>query len=990
MTRATIDEFVSSKGAERTRRVGVAVLLLGLLAVHASGDTRVPLPESDRAAPIAVPGADFDPDAGCAVPGETIFQVPTVLPDDWARGEMLGLRAACSCYPVNGPFESYQQDDAFRGNIYSIDPDGQSRTLCEFTMDFDVPASAVGTILCFHVYQCVENCDSATSDYERVEVAGWDNEVETVVSGPKTYSPGLIPGGVVFAPGEKFILGVAWDTGSSTVKVKYGRNTLPYPDSTPDFGTIEGSCARNDTSCDPGPLPDLARYVGGAYAQEICLEPGPGACCLGGSSCQVLTRAECNAQGGQFSEEKKECSDIACPLLKGACCFGNECGTYTRYDCEYFEGTFYSPSEGETSMFDFNTNGIIDAADHAEFVRCMEFSRGPAGFPEPQECEDVCDCGTNGMLDCDTSGLYFELGEECLLDCECTSNGDVWDLFCSNGPVFDPAPACKPIFDFNSNGTIDLADYTEFQAAFGVQPNDPCAGNPCVGVCCRFSGCDDNDGQGVEEGNCDTGGGETWHSGLRCGDPGEDCDLLGACCSFYGDCEETTDEDCVATDSNWCEGVRCDYQDCSFPFSGCEPIGACCAPEGGCTPDVSLEYCEDELGGIFLGEGTVCADCPIGACCAPEGGCTPDVLESYCLTMLGGTFLGVDTLCADCPIGACCKPSGDCEDDVPQAWCTNELGGDYQGDGTSCDTVTCPRQVACCFFHTGGCVDLEETTCEAAGGFSQGPGTTCAGVGCVFPDGACCFSIGLCVEMSSDECAAAGDCFTWPGEPCPADGQCHEDQTTNGWYEWYECNIGGLDCNTNGVADHSDILGATSEDCNGNAIPDECDLGVGTSADCNTNAVPDECDIGAETSADCNGNTVPDECELAAGTSADCNTNAVLDECDISGGTSLDENTNGIPDECEQSGTCPFIYDLDGSCFVDSGDLGLFAACWLLSEGEAGWDENSCADKDFDCSGTVDATDSGLFAGAWMKGHEEIDPTNYPACRYCEGTVVCP
>jgi len=45
-------------------------------------------------------------------------------------------------------------------------------------------------------------------------------------------------------------------------------------------------------------------------------------------------------------------------------------------------------------------------------------------------------------------------------------------------------------------------------------------------------------------------------------------------------------------------------------------------------------------------------------------------------------------------------------------------------------------------------------------------------------------------------------------------------------------------------------------------------------------------------------------------------------------------------------------------------DDDLFAACWLLSEGEAGWDDNDCQSQDFDSSGTVNATDLGLLAGA--------------------------
>ena len=93
--------------------------------------------------------------------------------------------------------------------------------------------------------------------------------------------------------------------------------------------------------------------------------------------------------------------------------------------------------------------------------------------------------------------------------------------------------------------------------------------------------------------------------------------------------------------------------------------------------------------------------------------------------------------------------------------------------------------------------------------------------------------------------------------------------------------------------------------------------------------------------------------------------------------------------EFQPEAACSYIYDLNGSCFVDAADLGLFAACWLLSEGETGWNESTCADKDFDCSGTVDAIDLGLFAGAWLKWDNEIDPADYPECRACEGEIIC-
>ncbi len=73
------------------------------------------------------------------------------------------------------------------------------------------------------------------------------------------------------------------------------------------------------------------------------------------------------------------------------------------------------------------------------------------------------------------------------------------------------------------------------------------------------------------------------------------------------------------------------------------------------------------------------------------------------------------------------------------------------------------------------------------------------------------------------------------------------------------------DCNENGVADHIDITGPTSDDCNGNLTPDTCE----DDEDCNENSVQDICDIAGVTSSDCNMNGIPDECDSGAS----------LDEC---------------------------------------------------------------------------------------------------------------
>ncbi len=108
-------------------------------------------------------------------------------------------------------------------------------------------------------------------------------------------------------------------------------------------------------------------------------------------------------------------------------------------------------------------------------------------------------------------------------------------------------------------------------------------------------------------------------------------------------------------------------------------------------------------------------------------------------------------------------------------------------------------------------------------------------------------------------------------------------------------------------------------------------------------------------------------------------------------GLILPENIDYGACAVEISCGCPCIYDLDNNCTVAGGDLGLFAGCWLLCEGDPGWEGSTCEDKDFDCNGCVAGGDLGWFAGAWLKNCDELDPVvGYPACRQCDGEIVCP
>ena len=133
---------------------------------------------------------------------------------------------------------------------------------------------------------------------------------------------------------------------------------------------------------------------------------------------------------------------------------------------------------------------------------------------------------------------------------------------------------------------------------------------------------------------------------------------------------------------------------------------------------------------------------------------------------------------------------------------------------------------------------------------------------------------------------------------------------------WTPMELGGSDCDQDGVSDLEQTAANPAIDCDGNALPDSCDIAAGwdcngngindvcelaggAATDCNENGAPDDCDIAAGTSGDCNGNGVPDECDLMSGVLTDCNANGIMDACEIASGLADDCDGDGVLDECQ-------------------------------------------------------------------------------------------
>ena len=78
-----------------------------------------------------------------------------------------------------------------------------------------------------------------------------------------------------------------------------------------------------------------------------------GACCIG-SSCSILTAAECASAGGTYQGNDTNCASVNCnPDPTGACCIDSSCSIETEADCVSFGGLYQG---NNTSCASVNCN----------------------------------------------------------------------------------------------------------------------------------------------------------------------------------------------------------------------------------------------------------------------------------------------------------------------------------------------------------------------------------------------------------------------------------------------------------------------------------------------------------------------------------------------------------------------------------------------------------------------------------------------------------
>ncbi len=690
----------------------------------------------------------------------------------------------------------------YRGNVYRVQ---QEATLKEIKMELAF-ANPTDLIVAIHQRQG----DGTYSRY-----APDVNLVGAVGLGATTFdwysTAAVVPNlNLVLEPGFDYAIAFAWKPG-----VTFGRDDLDYPIPF-EVGTVRGSVGVTLPSTGDPFVPDvfpatpplnLTIFTGGAYSQQLCFEPEPGACCSATSqSCVEVFESQCTGEGSFFHGQRTICEETICVF--GACC--TRCGTcgdnYTADSCALNDGVaFWSnlscPAEPATLCP--KVNGACCGINGQCILECESLCsgvyQGDGTECDPNPCRGACcisgfGCGDRTAASCASfNGAYRGDGTTCadlapedecggaccygqtgLTNCQRVSPRSVcaFDAFpftayrgdgstCPQtcGVITDYGACCLPdgtCINTTSAACSAVGVYGEFNASFRCEGlNNGC---PNVKACC------------LPDGQCHvlTNTGCTAEGGARpAGEPlvcGTSTCRTGACCIPGPEiCRITTDAACVSAGGSY----RGNGTDCAVPAEICPGLGACCREDGDCLDSRTLAECTVIDGAHSPGEvcdgGVVECASGAGACCATTGLCLT-ATPSECAT-IGGEFKGAATPCGEqtCPTGACCLTDS-CEI-LTAAGCAAE-SGTYQGDDAPCLPDPC-HTGACC---AGGPCSVEtESACLAAEGRYFGDNVPCDDELCLI--GACCGTDCSCTDgLLASDCTAAGSTFV-PGGLC-AENAC--------------------------------------------------------------------------------------------------------------------------------------------------------------------------------------------------------------------------
>ena len=381
-----------------------------------------------------------------------------------------------------------------------------------------------------------------------------------------------------------------------------------------------------------------------------------------------------------------------------------------------------------TSVTDFDTKISVYCGDCASLT-CV------AGNDDDAQCDEQ---GSSTVAWCSQPGATY------LVLIHGHESGGSFGLLLS-----DDQDACTGVIDCGSDagaccypfeGLCRVGTEEECHGVGEVfaEPGTSCYAGFCLDACCN-----ENNGYCRETS-------EAWcllqedsvYYGM-----GTSCDDIvcgGACCTYWGECDQTGEEACAGYGTFQGSGSTCEELFCG---------GACCMPWGDCWY-IGEQACLHD-GDVFHGLGTSCEDVVCrGACCLYDG-CAQQG-RGVCEDNYGGVFQGYGTSCTDTGIpcttgvGACCLVAPwayePCLDGVTALECALFSGGAYRGDGSTCVDANCPGSPCpgigtCCEAHRwGGCEDGD-----------------CCAIVCT-TDPLCCLAEwdGICVAEATRWCGRIG------------------------------------------------------------------------------------------------------------------------------------------------------------------------------------------------------------------------------------------
>jgi len=408
-----------------------------------------------------------------------------------------------------------------------------------------------------------------------------------------------------------------------------------------------------------------------------------GACCLCTGQCIDNTSATaCQAQNGMFYPGQL-CAQINCREW-GACCVNGVCIDSVFFDvCAQMGGAFYPcqrcadvPCDGPNEQACCFCDGVCQDLPAANCTAA-------GGIPVAGSCATVT---------CEPYGACCVPGAGCVDNVrksQCPTGADWYECTpCTQQPCGPQAccycnGACADLLSFDCTATGGTAQ----------GPGTSCATVQCLptGACCYLQGpagpfCVDD----VVITSCPTGTAMFY--------PCQDCADIPcgteACCLCDGTCVDLPPQDCTAAGGtpqgpgSICATITCPRR------------GACCIGTV-CIDNLTAQQCQQQ-GGVFH----VCQNCnqvvcvPVGACCftcqppptppcpkPPAAGppCVDGVTKLQCEQNLHGIYRGDGTLCITATGAPLCRCIGDVNGDgVTNALDFNILAGNFGGGIPNC------------------------------------------------------------------------------------------------------------------------------------------------------------------------------------------------------------------------------------------------------------------------------------------------------------------